>query len=324
MLGAATPGGSKAPSRLHGGPLEALSRHRRFNSGICRSLASDNELIQMAKDIGNCASRIAVEVGIAQGEDPVAYLRGAKLCNRRLCPFCEWRRTRAWRARLHTGLSAFQEAYPTHKGVFLTLTVRNIPLTELNAQLKEMNRGWNRLTKSRQFPTPYWFRRTEVTVGVSDPLSPVMAHPHFHALLLVPASYWGRAYVKQTEWQKRWMEAMRLDYAPIVDVRAAKASKRNDGSDSSAISSAVLEAAKYATKASDLLELGPATAEYQRQIHGVRLYATSRGLGQYVGSSSLSGEELLDARRAESPEVDSLYGFASWFEDSQEYLFTSL
>ena len=278
----------------------------------------------MAKDIGNCASRIAVEVGVAQGEDPVAYLRGAKLCNRRLCPFCEWRRTRAWRARLHKGLSAFQEAFPTHKGVFLTLTVRNIPLTELNAQLREMQVGWKRLSNARAFPTPYWFRRTEVTVGIGATTSHVMAHPHFHALLLVPASYWGRDYIKQLTWQKRWMEAMRLDYAPIVDVRAAKASKRNDGSDSSAISSAVLEAAKYATKASDLLELGPATAEYQRQIHGVRLYATSRGLGQYVASSPLGAQDLVDAVSDQPPGTELLSGTAAWFEDTQEYLFTSL
>lgn len=278
----------------------------------------------MAKDIGNCSSRIAVEVGLQQGKDPVAYLRGAKLCNRRLCPFCEWRRTRGWRARLHEGLGAFLEAYPTHKGVFLTLTVRNCPLTELNATLKDMNAGWNRLTKSRSFPTPYWFRRTEITVGYTRGNATAMSHPHFHALLLVPASYWGRNYIKQTEWQKRWMEAMRLDYVPVVDVRAAKAKPQSDGSSSGAISSAVVEAAKYATKASDLLELGPATAEYQRQIHGVRLYSTSRPLGKYVGSSVLSPQELLDASPETSPEAESLFGIASWFEDSQEYLFTSL
>ena len=278
----------------------------------------------MAKDIGNCSSRIAVEVGLQQGKDPVAYLRGAKLCNRRLCPFCEWRRTRGWRARLHGGLEALLKDKPTLKGVFLTLTVRNVPLTELRGTLADMSAGWNRLTKSRSFPTPYWFRRTEVTVGYPRGNATAMAHPHFHALLLVPASYWGRNYIKQLEWQKRWMEAMRLDYAPIVDVRAAKAKPNSDGNASSAISSAVIEAAKYATKATDLLELGDATAEYAHQVRGVRLYAASRPLGKYVGNSPLSLPELLDASPETSPEVESLFGVASWFEDSQEYLFTSL
>ena len=77
----------------------------------------------MGRRIGNCASRLALEIGLKEGRDPVAYLRGAALCNTRLCPFCEWRRSRVWRARLHRGLSAFQKDFPTHRGVFLTLTV---------------------------------------------------------------------------------------------------------------------------------------------------------------------------------------------------------
>lgn len=284
----------------------------------------DDELRDAGQSIANCASRIAVELGIEQGKDPIAYLRGGKLCNRRLCPFCEWRRTRAWRARLHRGLEGFLQDFPTHKGVFLTLTVRNVPLDDLNGQLKEMATGWKRLTNARSFPTPYWFRRTEVTLGYTPGMSSCMAHPHFHALLLVPASYWGRNYIKQLEWQKRWMEAMRLDYPPVIDVRAAKSKTNNAGSGSDAISSAVVEAAKYATKASQLMELGPAITTYSHQIRGVRLYATSRKLGQYTGDGDIRPEELFDQDDGQKLGVESLFGTAAWFEDSQEYLFTAL
>ena len=52
----------------------------------------------------------------------------------------------------------------------------------------------------------------------------MMAHPHFHALLLVKPSYFkGQGYIKQGDWTEMWRKALRADYLPSVNVKAVKA-----------------------------------------------------------------------------------------------------
>ena len=70
----------------------------------------------------------------------------------------------------------------------LTLTVKNPPVTELRDTLKHMNDSWQRLIQTKRFKSGVagFLRTTEVTRG-ND--ADMMAHPHFHALLLVKPSY---------------------------------------------------------------------------------------------------------------------------------------
>ena len=50
----------------------------------------------------------------------------------------------------------------------------------------------------------------------------MMAHPHFHALLLVQSNYFTTNYIKQNDWVEMWQKALRVDYAPSVNVKAVK------------------------------------------------------------------------------------------------------
>ena len=152
-----------------------------------------------------------------------------------------------------------------------------------------------------------------------------MAHPHFHVMLLVPPSYFGRNYVKQTRWQQEWEMAMRLDYTPVVDVRRAKSKRPNGGSGIEASRDAAIEAAKYASKATQLLELGDALTEFHFQTQGVRYYSVSRDLKQFIADGEIKKSEMLDEPSV-MPEgdIELLNATATWFEDSQEYLFTNL
>ena len=134
--------------------LDGFNKHRRYNTTICRSLAMDLESVELARAIGNCAATIGVEIQLPEGEPPEAKLRAARVCNRRLCPFCEWRRAKGWRRRFFKGLPAFHEDFPTHKPVFLTLTQRNVPLGELRDAITHMGKAWNRMHQCSFFPTP--------------------------------------------------------------------------------------------------------------------------------------------------------------------------
>ena len=317
-------GGLLRTPQSHFDPLGNLSRHRQFNRPICRQLVKDPETLDLARRIANCSCSIKVQLDLSSKELQEASLLGAKTCNARLCPFCEWRRTRAWRARLMRGLEAFHLDFPKHKAIFLTLTVKNCKLDKLGDQMTELHKSWNRLTKLSFFPTEYWFRRTEVTVSASL-LGSYQAHPHIHALLLVGPSYFGREYIKQLEWQRQWMMSARLDYSPVVDVRNTyKRGMRESGSLQSS-RAAVTEAAKYATKATNLLELGDALGEFHRQLAYKRLYASSKLLQPYVKDCDIQKDELVEPDLLTTMSAaDVITSSASWFEDSQEYLFSGL
>lgn len=313
----------QAPPQTHSGLLEGLSQHRRFNSTISRDLMRDTGTRDIGQRIANCSLHLKAQVLLHDEHQPEVNLKAARVCNARLCPFCEWRRSRVWKARLHDGLDALYRDRPKLQGVFLTLTQKNCRLEDLGDTLKEMNRSWNRFVQRSFFPTDLWFRRTEITVGAKSHVEPISAHPHFHALLLVPPGYFGPGYVKQTEWQKQWMDAARLDYAPVVDVRRAKPKSNGGSTPSESAKSAIKEAAKYATKATALMELGSAISEFHWQLRGKRLYACSSALSKYIRSGDISPDEMMDNDSKPLPEgTSSVDVFAQWFEDANEYVIT--
>lgn len=296
---------------------------------------TDHSTRDVGRAIANCALRLKASVILQPELEPEVNLTGAMLCKARLCPFCEWRRTKALRARLYQGLDALYAEKPKLRGIFLTLTVRNVPLEQLGEELTAMNRAWDRFKRCSFFPTDLWYRRTEVTVG-SAPIGqklfsedlgpgglPIYAHPHFHCLLLVRPSFFSRDYIKKSEWQKQWQMALRADYAPVVDVRAAKSKSKKSKLPIDDAKSAVMEAAKYAAKAAALTELGPATTELHWQLRGKRLTAMSRELSKYVKQGDISEEEMLDSESKPLPlGAERLEVLADWFEDIESYVIT--
>ena len=104
----------------------------------------------------------------------------------------------------------------------------NPPVTELRDTLKHMNDSWKRLIETKRFKSGVagFLRTTEVTRGNDGKM---MAHPHFHALLLVKPSYFTINYIKQGDWVEMWAKALRADYSPSVNVKAVKATLDEKG-----------------------------------------------------------------------------------------------
>jgi hypothetical protein len=118
------------------------------------------------------------------------------------------------------------------------------------------------------------------------------------------------------------MDAARLDYAPVVDVRRATTKSSSGGHAIDESRSAGIEAAKYATKATDLISMGDVLTEYHYAIKGLRLSAASNSMRPYLSDASMEVDELLDDE-ALAP-LSSVKGKALWFEDVQEYLFSDI
>jgi hypothetical protein len=330
--------------------MARFTTRKRYHDPIAKALQGAPELLEMARSIGNCAEALEVLLELPEGADPFAMLTDFNPCNRRACPTCEWRRSLVWRARLMQGLDGFFDANPTHRGVFATFTMRNVRIEHLGDGIKQLHRAWRLLTVQRWFPTSFWFRRTEVTVGrpafydskdspipwrtaerdepSDDPtareqsLQPVWAHPHIHALLLVPASYFSHGYIKQGKWQQQWMMALGADYAPVVDIRTAKA-KFTTGEAFYDAKAAGIEAMKYAVKATDMLKLAVNLPEFIHQMRGHRLVGMSKGLRAFVPDHDPEAKEMADDRAAGLPRLHpGVTCLAQWDRSLSDYVLT--
>ena len=217
-------------------------------------------------------------------------LRGAQFCRVRHCPVCQWRRSMMWQAKFYTALPALQAAFPRVRWIFLTLTVKNCPVVALRANLTAMNGAWKRLCLRPEFKSVLGFvRTTEVTRGEDG-----SAHPHFHVLMMVRPSYFGgNYYVTQVRWVGLWQECARLDYAPVVDVRAVKGD----------LSKAVQETLKYAVKPADMEADGEWLLELTRQLHKLRFIATGGALKDvFKPEAKITNVDMVNA--GTSPEVE--------------------
>ena len=90
-------------------------------------------LYEYSEEFNKYAERINGCSGILKfgfGEDKLV-LKQAFFCRVRFCPVCQWRRSLLWRAVMFQKLEEIKTQYPTHRWVFLTLTVRNCDLVDL-------------------------------------------------------------------------------------------------------------------------------------------------------------------------------------------------
>ena len=161
------------------------------------------------------------------------------------------------------------EALRPVKYVFLTLTVKNPPLTELKDTLKAMNKAFNRLADSPEFKSGVlgYIRALEALGGNTQAGE---AHPHFHCLLVVKPSYFkGNKYISQARWSELWQRSLKVDYTPVVDVRRI----RQKSAEWSDVDSAIFETLKYLAKPQDIQRLSQADfEELDRQMRNAKQY----------------------------------------------------
>ena len=215
-----------------------------------------------------------------------------------------------WRARFFQILPKLLEDYPKARFVFLTLTVRNCPLESLREAIGKMNKAWGRLVGRKAFSAIGWVKSLEVTRGKDG-----TAHPHFHVILMVRPSYFTHGYVSQKRWTELWQSCLRVDYMPVVNVKAVKSKKGlEDG-----IFSALCETLKYSVKEEDLKVSPKWLKELTNQLHKTRSIALGGVFKQYL--SEEEPEDLIhtDIDESESSDEDMTFYFG-WRERYAKYM----
>lgn len=292
-----------------------------------RDLADQVRDLYKASEFGDYADRIAVcakllEFALTAGDSgEMAFrLQAAWFCRVRHCPVCQWRRSLMWKSRFIKALPLIGADYPTARWIFLTLTVRNCDLTELRDNLTLMNKAWERLSKRKIFPALGWVKSFEVTRKKQDGT----AHPHFHVLMMVPSGYFkGQSYINQQQWQQLWRDCLRIDYDPVVDVRAVKAKPRGAGEADPGLGllSAIKETLKYTVKGEELVADASWLVELTHQLHKTRAIALGGVLKNYLSEAEPENEDLIhaDDDPGEVSPDDPLWWF-SWREMVKRYV----
>lgn len=192
----------------------------------------------------------------------------ANFCDYRFCPMCQWRKAREVCREVLGRLRTIDEAHNGVALLFLTLTIKNEPLTELNSTVKHLSQAFQRLQQSKQYKdVVYGSIRAIEFLG--DNTEAGECHPHFHCLLVVPKSYFtSHSYINFEEWTLLWQRSLRVNYRPVINVQRVKPKEKM-----SAIVAAALEVVKYSVTSSDLEKLTKEDfQELDKQTRNIRQY----------------------------------------------------
>jgi plasmid rolling circle replication initiator protein Rep len=183
-----------------------------------------------------------------QTKEQKKHLEEMYTCKDRFCSFCNWRRARKLGIQSYEVLKAIESENKV-RYIFATFTVRNCHINDLSDTVKLMNKSFAKMIETKRFKNSILgFMRALEYPPQKD--NQEYIHPHFHCLFVVPAKYFDtkhNLYIKQEEWISMWKKALRVDYAPSVDIRIIKAKGEADP-----IAKAVAETVKYPLKTVDL------------------------------------------------------------------------
>lgn len=275
--------------------------HRRNSDKVAEYYRNSEEYSQYASRINLCSQFLDFKL-ITEDNQSKLKLDTARFCRVRYCPVCQGQRSLKWKARAFKILPTIVKEYPRHRWLFLTLTAQNCQIEDLRTTLQELNKAWQRMSQRKIFPGIGWLRSTEVTRSKDS-----SAHPHFHCLLMVKPSYFGKYYIKQKKWVELWKSCLRVEYEPILDVRAIKHDQQP--------TRLIPEILKYCVKESDLICDRRWFLELTNQMHNLRTVGTGGILKKYL--SQLEQRREYDVDRKE--EIDEEHLYFDWRYKNEKY-----
>ncbi|MGU9141323.1 protein rep [Clostridium perfringens] len=179
-------------------------------------------------------------------DEDLKKLFKANFCKDRLCPMCTWRRSMKIFGQVSKVMDRALED-KEYRFLFLTLTVRNCTGEELSNEIDRMFNSLKLLFQRKEVKKIVigFFRGLEVTYNEEYDTY----HPHFHIILMVNKSYFKKSdkYLTQKDWTNLWKDCLKVDYTPIVNVKAFKTASKEQTRKS------ICEVAKYTVKDNDYL-----------------------------------------------------------------------
>jgi hypothetical protein len=117
---------------------------------------------------------------------------------------------------------------------------------------------------------------------------------------LLKDSYYKEDYLSKSDWIALWKQSLRVDYCPVLDVKAIRAESSPVG--------LIAEVLKYQCKESDLVASPEWFLEYVNQVHGTRAVGVGGVLREYFRELEEEPEDLIGHDEESTEEAgESIY-----------------
>lgn len=252
-------------------------------------------------------------LAIRKAEDGELIADAPQLCRDRLCPMCSWRLSRRRFAEM---MAVFNALAPEiiergYKATMLTLTIKNMKLSDLRRSIDGMATAWHNLIRREFFRDVVgWARSLEITYNAQAQTY----HPHMH-IILIWARYDNTQATADTI-RDGWKAACNLDYSPVIDIREVYNRDSNETGDSKhELIKSALEAFKYAVKPDSAEKIPQADLfEFAGAIKGIRFVSYGKAIKRARAALGFKNEESAEDESDVKNELpdDTVIALLAW------------
>ena len=265
---------------------ETFNKPKKRNINISYKFPKEHK---QHKAIAECSQSIFTTILQHQQNKNIKKNLSFFACKSKFCPVCNQIKSKKWAKETYKTITKIQET-EEQKFLFLTLTIKNPTIEDLDLTIKEMNKKWKKLWErylSKQFNG--FIKILEITFPNGNE-----AHPHFHILVSTNKNYFyksNKGYLTTEKISELWGRVLKVDYLPIVDIRKIKPKKKNGKIVKEAVPAVISEMLKYPMKDTDYNKLNQdSMVLLYNELYRKRLIATGGNLKMSINKIDNSNE----------------------------------
>lgn len=275
---------------------------KKAESRIIAKLLAKAGAIDMANKMASCGDTLIFR----KYEDGSRDIAAAIFCKQRLCPTCQWRRSRKAAGELSAAMSALDAERRAERGapyawIALSYSPQNIvDIADIGDQIDRLTFSFGRLMRKSAVSSAIRGASRCVEIRRSDgaynPNWRGSWQVHIHSVLAVDPSYFhSRSYISRAEWGPMLAECLDITYIPQFHVeRIDKKPKRLAG--------ATRETVKYITKFE--IPFDPNSEVDLYSLHVLAVELRGRHMLQHYGVLRTKIRELFGSQSVESDNAD--------------------
>jgi len=188
--------------------------------GIANKL-NDADFFRWSHNVSHCST----DISYAQFKSGKQRIVNLMTCKDRLCGICNYRRSARTYAKLMRVFKSNAYLNKNYNLIFLTLTLRNIPPSELEQGINHIFYSFNKFLKNKRIKAinKGFYRTLELEFN-KDRRD---FHHHLHILIAVNKSYFtdSKQYLSQAAFTEIWQSSAGLDYKPFTYVERVRDDK---------------------------------------------------------------------------------------------------
>lgn len=193
----------------------------------------------------------------------------ANFCKNRYCPICS--KNKSLKDARDVKIITEYLRDSDFEFLFATLTAPNCQQSELKEEITKYNKALSKMLKDEKYNFIHgYIRKLEITYNNdSSSKSYGTFHPHFHLLIAIDKSYFGRKYLSKQVWLSDWRKAMNDSSITQIDIKKVSLGRKNN------IDKSILELTKYITKDFDFYSDIDVFENFYKGSKGKQMFAFS-------------------------------------------------